>query len=71
MISMSSITQIQRSKTWAAKRLRLVVWKGIWGGVTEVSHRYAKANNKYIKKIYNSMEESSFLQYLDASILYE
>ena len=32
-------------------------------------HRYAKANNKYMKD-YNKDEEESFLEYLDGSNLY-
>ena len=43
---------------------------GIRGGITQVVHRYAKANNKYIGDRYNPREEISYLQYLDASNLY-
>ena len=32
-------------------------------------HRYAKANNKYMRE-YNKFHESIFLMYLDASNLY-
>ena len=44
--------------------------KGIRGGITHISKRYAEANNKYMKKNYNSDEESTFIQYLDANNLY-
>ena len=38
-------------------------------GVCHTIHRYAKANNKYMKD-YNKDEEESFLQYGDANNLY-
>ena len=44
----------------------LMVEKGIRGGIC---HRYAKANNKYMKN-HDKNEESSYIQYLDASNLY-
>ena len=47
----------------------LMVEVGIRGGICHSIHRYAKANNKYMKN-YNNNEESSYIQYLDANILY-
>ena len=46
-----------------------MVEKGIRGGICHTMHRYAKANNKYMKD-YNKDEEESFLEYLDANNLY-
>ena len=43
--------------------------RGIRGGITHISKRYAEANNKYMKD-YNPDEESSYIQYLDANNLY-
>ena len=52
----------------------LMVKKGIQGGICHVVHRYAKANNKYIKIYDKNIEcnsaESSYLMYLDANNLY-
>ena len=47
----------------------LMVEEGIRGGICHSIHRYAKANNKYMKN-YNNDEESSYIQYLDANNLY-
>ena len=47
----------------------LMVGEGIRGGIPHSIHRYAKANNKYMKN-YNNNEESSYIQYLDANNLY-
>ena len=47
----------------------LMVEKEIRGGICHSIHRYAKANNKYMKN-YNKNEESSYIQYLDANNLY-
>ena len=46
-----------------------MVEEGISGGICHSIHRYAKANNKYMKN-YNNNEESSYTQYLDANNLY-
>ena len=43
--------------------------KVIRGGICHAVHRYAKANNKYLKN-YDRNKESSFLEYLDENILY-
>ena len=47
----------------------MMIEKGIRGGITHISKRYAKANNKYMKT-YNPDKETSFIQYLDANNLY-
>ena len=51
------------------RNMLLMVEEGIKGEITQVSHGYAKANNKYMKN-YDKNEESSFLMYLDANNLY-
>ena len=47
----------------------LMVEKGTRGGLCQAIHRYAKANNKYMKS-YDKNIESSYLIYLDANNLY-
>ena len=46
-----------------------MVEEGIRGGICHSIHRYAKANNKYMKN-YDKNKESSYIQYLDANNLY-
>ena len=48
--------------------LFLMVEKGIRGGMCQAIHRYAKANNKYMKN-YDKHIISSYLMYLDANNL--
>ena len=43
--------------------------KGIRGGITLISKRYAEANNKYMKD-FDKTKPSTFIQYLDANNLY-
>ena len=46
-----------------------MIEEGIRGGICHAVHRYAKANNKYMKN-YDKSKESSCIQYLDANNLY-
>ena len=43
--------------------------KGMRGGISTITHRYAQANNKYMKN-YDPQKESSYIPYLDANNLY-
>ena len=43
--------------------------KGITGGICHALHRYAKANNKYMRD-YDKNKESSYLKYWDVNKLH-
>ena len=47
----------------------LLIEKGIRGRICQATHRYAKANNKYMKN-YDKNIKLSYIQYLDANNLY-
>ena len=47
----------------------LFIEKGIRGGISTITHRYAKANNPYLKD-YDKEKPNSYIMYLDANNLY-
>ena len=49
--------------------MHLFIEKGLRGGISMVSKRYAKANNRYLES-YDPGKESSYIFYLDANNLY-
>ena len=48
----------------------LMFEKGIHGGVSMISNRYSKANNKFMEEKFDPRRPSKFITYLDANGLY-
>ena len=48
----------------------LMFERGIRGGITQVVHQCASANNNYMGDKFNPNEDTTYLQYLDANNLY-
>ena len=48
----------------------LMIKRGIRGGISTISKRYAKANNKYMGEAYDPNQPSKFISYTDANNLY-
>ena len=47
-----------------------MIEKGLRGGMCQVSHKEAKANNKYVGEDYDTETPSNYINYLDANNLY-
>ena len=47
-----------------------MIEKGLRGGMCQVSHKEAKANNKYMGEDYDETKPSNYISYLDANNLY-
>ena len=48
----------------------LMFEKGIRGGISMISNRHGRANNKFMKEKFDSSQPSKFVTYLDANNLY-
>ena len=50
--------------------MSLMIERGSRGGISMISKRYGKANNKYMGEDHDSAKPSKFIKYLDANNLY-
>ena len=67
--TMLEMTQ-QKLKLIADYDKILMIERGIRGGISQCSNRYAQPNNKYMGKKYNNSKKSVFIEYLDGNSLY-
>ena len=65
---MLKITRIEL-KLISDNDMHLFIERGMRGGISNISKRHSKANNKYIK-YYDIGKESKYITYLDANNLY-
>ena len=47
-----------------------MIERGLRGGITQVSAKMAKANNRYMGELFDEHKPSSYINYLDANHLY-
>ena len=66
--AMLKLTRIELEKIADIDKY-LFIEKGLRGGISYISKRYAKANNKYMND-YDSKKPSKFITYLDMNNLY-
>ena len=52
------------------KEMYEMIEHGLRGGMCQVSHKEAKANNKYMEEDYDKTKPSNYIHYLDANNLY-
>lgn len=48
----------------------LFVENGVRGGISNLSKRHVKANNKYMKQSYDPNEKTNYIMYLDGRLNY-
>ena len=64
-----NLTEV-KSELLSYPDMLLMVEKGIRGGISMISNRYEKANNKNMGKSFKEKEPSIYIIYLDANNLY-
>lgn len=67
--SMLKMTKVQIELLRCPEQVSLIR-RGIRGGLSQVSYKYAKSNNIYLGEDYNPEKEESYILYLDFNNLY-